>query len=113
VLFRSPETALHPAAAAALREALTRASVQTQIIVASHSPDLLDDPGLSPDSLLAVSAEGGETRIAPLDAASRQAMRDHIFSAGELLRLNQLAPDAEVLAAQQQSQGDLFDDWGR
>jgi hypothetical protein len=85
-----------------------RASRKTQIIVTSHSPDLLDDRNLDADSLLAVLSEGGETRIAPLDAASQSSMRDHLFSAGELLRLNQLAPDRDVLNAQSQRQAELF-----
>jgi predicted ATPase len=106
--IEEPETALHPAASAALREALTRASQQTQIIVTSHSPDLLDDRTLSADALLAVVSEGGSTHIASLDETSRQAMRDQLFSAGELLRLNQLAPDPQVLAAQEQDQAELF-----
>lgn len=108
--LEEPETALHPAASAALREALMRASQQTQIIVTSHSPDLLDDRGISTDALISVISEGGETRIAPLDEASRDAMRQQLFSAGELLRLNQLAPDREHLAAQEQRQADLFGD---
>lgn len=99
--IEEPETALHPAASAALREALMRASEETQVIVTSHSPDLLDDMNLSADALLAVVSEGGETRIASLDPASRAAMRQRLFSAGELLRLNQLAPDPAALAAQQ------------
>ncbi len=106
--IEEPETALHPAASAALREALVRAARDTQVIVTSHSPDLLDDRGLSADGLLAVVSEGGETHIAPLDGASRLAMRDQLFSAGELLRLNQLAPDPAVLAEQSQNQIDLF-----
>lgn len=106
--IEEPETALHPAASAALREALVRASGQTQVIVTSHSPDLLDDISLRADSILAVVSEGGETRIAPLDEASRENMRRKLFSAGELLRLNQLAPDRENLAAQEQRQADLF-----
>lgn len=106
--IEEPETALHPAASAALREALARASQDTQVIVTSHSPDLLDDLSLSADALLAVVSEGGETRIAPLDEAARMAMRDQLFSAGELLRLNQLAPDRAVLAAQAQERADLF-----
>lgn len=106
--IEEPETALHPAASAALREALTRASTFTQVVVTSHSPDLLDDCDLSPDALLAVVAEGGETRIARLDDASRNAMRDQLFSAGELLRLNQLAPDPTELAVQEQRQANLF-----
>ena len=106
--IEEPETALHPAASAALREALIRASSQTQIIVTSHSPDLLDDRSLSVDSFLAVVSEGGETRIAPLDQASRDIMRQQLFSAGELLRLNQLAPDRTVLAEREARQADLF-----
>ena len=104
--IEEPETALHPAASAALREALSKAAEQTQIIVTSHSPDLLDSPSILPDQLLAVVSEGGETRIAPLDQASKAVMRDHLFSAGELLRLNQLAPDRVYLEAQRQT--DLF-----
>ena len=104
--IEEPETALHPAASAALREALSKAAEQTQIIVTSHSPDLLDSPNILPDQMLAVVSEGGETRIAPLDEASKSVMRDHLFSAGELLRLNQLAPDRAFLDAQRQT--DLF-----
>ncbi len=106
--IEEPETALHPAASGALREALQRASEKTQVIVTSHSPDLLDDINLSPDSLLAVVGAAGETRIAKLDEGSRTSLRQHLFSAGELLRLNQLAPDLDVLQAQEQKQGDLF-----
>lgn len=111
--IEEPETALHPAASGALREALQRASKRTQIIVTSHSPDLLDDVSLSADALLAVVANAGVTRIATIDEASRIALRDHLFSAGELLRLNQLAPDPAVLAAQDQQQPDLFGDVGQ
>ena len=111
--IEEPETALHPAASAALRQALRQASDQTQVIVTSHSPDLLDDSHLSEESLLSVVSEKGETKIARLDEASRTAMRDRLFSAGELLRLNQLAPDREVLAAQAQNQMELFGESGQ
>lgn len=106
--IEEPETALHPAASAALREALTRSAERTQVIVTSHSPDLLDDNDIADDALLAVSSVEGATQIAPLDEASRTAMRTHLFSAGELLRMNQLAPDQIVLNRQTQRQQDLF-----
>jgi len=35
----------------------------------------------------------GTTRIGTLDEAGRSALRDKLYTAGELLRLNQLAPD--------------------
>lgn len=107
--IEEPETALHPAAGAALREALVRASASTQVLVTSHSPDLLDDRNIDADAVLAVVSEAGETKIAPLDDASRQMMRDHLYSAGELLRMNQLAPDRESIEQQDKAAGsDLF-----
>ena len=110
--IEEPETALHPAASAAMREALIRASQKTQIIVTSHSPDLLDDRDIPLDALFSVISEGGETRIASLDQASRESVRQHLFTAGELLRLNQLAPDMDALNAQELHQTDLFGDVG-
>ena len=103
--IEEPETALHPAASAALREALQRASEKTQVIVTSHSPDLLDDESISADMVRAVVSEAGETKIAAIDEASRTVLRDKLFSVGELLRLNQLAPDR---AALDQPQSELF-----
>lgn len=106
--IEEPETALHPAASAALRAALSEASRQVQIIVTSHSPDLLDDNALRLDSLLAIISEGGETHIAPLDKASVAVIKDHLFSAGELMRLDQLNPDKDIIKEQEASQSDLF-----
>ncbi|WP_031364250.1 AAA family ATPase [Caballeronia sordidicola] len=108
--IEEPETALHPAAAAALREALKRASGESQIIVTSHSPDLLDDFEIAEDAILAVASTAGQTYITPLDVASRETIREHLFSAGELLRLNQLSPDPTIVEnqASKQRQPDLF-----
>lgn len=107
--IEEPETALHPSASAALREALVRASERTQIVVTSHSPDLLDDRSIPPERFLAVVSEGGETKIGQLDSSSREMMRSNLFSAGELLRLNQLAPDEADVQAQARQMG-LFDE---
>jgi predicted ATPase len=106
--IEEPETALHPAASAALREMLVEASRDTQVLVTSHSPDLLDDRGIDADSILSVVSESSDTGIAPLDEGSRQMLRDHLFSAGELLRMNQLAPDRSAIDQQHTSQADLF-----
>lgn len=97
--IEEPETALHPGASAALREALERASEHTQIIVTSHSPDLLDDMEITPEQLLVVASDAGVTRIVPLGQGSKDAMRSHLCSAGELLRLDQLQPEPLPAAA--------------
>lgn len=106
--IEEPETALHPAASAALREVLTHASQTMQVLVTSHSPDLLDHRGIDANTILAVISEGGETKIAPLDEAARNMLKDHLFSPGELLRMNQLAPDRRVIDSQETEQIDLF-----
>lgn len=100
--IEEPETALHPAAARALIDALREAAVHTQILVTSHSPDLLDQVKLESESLLAVISQDGTTRVAPLDEASRQAIKNHLYTPGELLRLDQLEPDPKDLARQEQ-----------
>lgn len=65
--IEEPEVALHPGAAGVLLGSLREASKRTQIVVTSHSPDLLDDPDLPNDSILAVVSTAGVTQIGPLD----------------------------------------------
>lgn len=109
VAIEEPETALHPAAASALREALSRASKYSQVIVTSHSPDLLDDPSILPPQILGVISSSGETQIASIDEPTKHILEQHLFSAGELLRLGQLSPDPELIRQQQERQADLFE----
>ena len=94
-----PEIALHPAAAGVLLDALRDAADKTQIVITSHSPDLLDDKDLNPESILAVEARNGTTVIADIDEAGRSAVRDRLYTTGELLRLNQLQPDPASIDA--------------
>lgn len=91
--IEEPEIALHPAAAGVLLDALLDASADAQILVTSHSPDLLDNQAVPDNSVLAVVSEHGDTAIGPLDEAGRSALRDHLYTAGELLRMDQLRPD--------------------
>ena len=94
-----PEIALHPAAAGVLLDALREAADKTQIIITSHSPDLLDDKDLDPESILAVEARDGITVIADIDEAGRSAVRDRLYTTGELLRIDQLQPDPAAIDA--------------
>lgn len=94
--IEEPETALHPAAAGVVLDALRDAATRMQVIATSHSAELLDDKDLSDDAILAVVAEENETRIGPVDAAVRRALRERLYTAGELLRMDQLRPDPEA-----------------
>jgi predicted ATPase len=108
--LEEPEMALHPAASAVLLAALREASLDSQIIVTSHSPDLLDNEDISAESIIAVDNQDGVTQIAAIDEAGREAVRQKLFTPGELLRLNQLTPDlTKVLDIKHERQLHLFD----
>ena len=108
--IEEPEIALHPAAAGVLLDGLRDAAYRKQVIVTSHSPDLLEDKHLDVESILAVEAHGGNTAIAPVDEVGRSVVRDKLFTIGELLRVDQLQPDeASVVSAEKAKQLRLFD----
>jgi hypothetical protein len=107
--IEEPETALHPGAAAVLRSALFEASRLTQVLVTSHSPDLLDDSGISPGAIISVASRHGETILGPADAAARDSIRDRLFTSGELPRLNQIDVDESAAQKITGTQSDLFE----
>lgn len=96
IAIEEPETALHPGAVAPLMDALHEASSNTQIIVTSHSPDVVDHVDIESDALLVTEAREGTTVIAGVDSASREAIRRHLYTPGELLRMDQLQPAADT-----------------
>jgi predicted ATPase len=103
--IEEPETALHPAAIAALLDALREASAHTQVVLTTHSADLLDRLDLDHEHLLVAQSTGETAQIAAADPASRDAIRRHLFGAGELLRMDQLEVDPATPA----TFVDLFD----
>lgn len=106
VCIEEPESTIHPGAAAILMDALIEASQRHQVIATTHSPDMLDNPNLSIDSIRVVENENGETRISDADEAAKTAVKSHLYTPGELLRQNQMS--AAAAAAPRQSQLDLF-----
>jgi predicted ATPase len=100
--IEEPETALHPAAAGLLLDCLREGARERQVVITTHSPDLLDNDAITADQLLAVSAVDGKTTIGRVDAASRRALRESLYRAGELLRLGQLEPDEASISDAEQ-----------
>jgi len=96
VAIENPDAGLHPASAGVLCDVLRDASTRSQVLVTSHSPDLLDEDGFPVDSILAVASRDGDTVIGPIDEACRMVLEEHRFTAGELLRLGQLEPDPDL-----------------
>ena len=93
VVVEEPENALHPAALSVLLDAMRESSQTRQVIVTSHSPDLLDDTSILADEVLVVEQLKGRTRLGPLDEVTRGLLQDHLRTPGELLRMDQLFPD--------------------
>lgn len=93
--IEEPETALHPAATGVLLDALRDAASRMQVLATTHSAELLADPDIDDASILAVTSEDNETLIGRIDRVGREAMREHLYTAGELLRENRLQPDVD------------------
>lgn len=91
--LEEPEAGLHPAAASVLFDSLVEGSRIRQVVVTSHSPDLLDREDVPPGALKAVSMRNGRTIIGDVDQAARLALRERLYTPGELLRMGQLQPE--------------------
>jgi predicted ATPase len=97
VAIEEPETGIHPAAAGILLDSFIERSNFVQVLVTSHSPDLLDNKHVPPDSILSVENSSGSTRIGRLDKAGRSTLQERLYTAGELLRMNALHPEAQAI----------------
>jgi len=106
--IEEPAIALHPGAAGALVDAILEVSRKVQVIVTSHSPDLLDSKDIAPENILAVVSNRGQTRIGPMGEASREALQQKLYTPGELLRLEQLVPAADEVSGEP-AEPSLFD----
>lgn len=92
IALEEPEGSLHPAAVGVLFDAIMEASNDRQTMVATQSPDLLDRGDLPPDSILAVVSGEQGSELGPVDRTTRKALQSHLFTAGELIRLDQIRP---------------------
>lgn len=93
--IEEPETALHPAAMRALVDALDEATLRTQILLTTHSAEMLDNPTIRPENVRVVQMIDGQTVIAPVDEASVEIVRQKLDTLGGLERQNQLEPDGD------------------
>lgn len=106
--IEEPEAALHPAAAGVLFDALQDASQRIQVVVTSHSPELLAIKRLSVASILAVLSEKGDSQIGPIEVSGLKLLQDNLVTAGELLQMDQLRPDQDEIKRRRSKQMDFF-----
>lgn len=90
--IEEPELALHPAAVGVLMDAIRDGADRRQVLVTSHSSDLLDVPGIQRSEIVAVRFVDGKTVIGPLGPVGQKALEESTVTAGELLRADHLQP---------------------
>ena len=86
VIIEEPEAFLHPGAIQVLRDSFIEASKSRQVLVTTHSSDLLDDPAVPAESIRCVYRDETGTHIDVLDDGTKSVLRDQLYTAGQLLR---------------------------
>ncbi len=99
--IEEPETSLHPAAMRALVAALDEATLRTQVLLTTHSADLLDNSTIRPENVRVVQMIDGQTLIGPVDEAGVEIVRRELNTLGGLERDNLLEPDLDDRDRQQ------------
>ena len=108
IAIEEPEATIHPGALESVLDLLRHASRQMQVVITTHSPELLDAKWITDQHLRIVEWIEGATRVAPVSDSTRKALHDHLMGAGELLRSNALQP--APLFDDQLAQDKLFED---
>lgn len=106
--IEEPEATVHPAVAEIVVQALLDASRRRQVVITTHSPDILDYKELREDQIRVITKEGGSSVVAPLSPVNREVIRERLSTPGELLRNGELSPAPEVLEQSHHSQLNLF-----
>lgn len=97
IAIEEPEASLHPGAVNTILDVLRYAAAEMNVIVTTHSPEVLDAEWLTDENIRFVTWAEGISTIADLAESSRSSIRKHLMGAGELLRSNSLEPSALFL----------------
>lgn len=90
--IEEPELTVHPGALSTLADVLNEAARMSQLLITTHSPDLIDrvTQSRSVDSVRIVELVDGFTEVNRVPEAQVEAVRQHLFSPGELHRMGDL-----------------------
>ncbi len=95
IAIEEPELNIHPGALPVLRDVFLEVSQTTQILLTTHSPDLLE--GIPPESLRVVEREQGITQVGPVAPDQIEAIRRKLFHPGEIMRIVGLSRAKEMV----------------
>ena len=88
VAIEEPELTVHPGVAGLLTDELVDAAHRMQVIVTTHSPDLIERMPL--ESLRVVELTGAGTKIGNVEPHQADMIQERLFSSGEFLRMHGL-----------------------
>ncbi len=93
LVIEEPEATVHAGALGAILDLLRIASRRMQVVVTTHSADLLDAKWVEGQHLRVLSWSEGASRVGTLSESARSVARDHLMRPGEMLRANVLTPE--------------------
>ncbi|MGC2857292.1 AAA family ATPase [Novispirillum sp. DQ9] len=89
IALEEPELTIHPGALPLLADAMKEAAKRRQVIITTHSPDLIDQ--FDPKDVRIVEMDGrGVTSVAPLSQDQMQSVKEHLFTLGQLMSIEGL-----------------------
>lgn len=94
ITLEEPELTIHPGAMGVLWEEIEKASQRSQIIVTTHSPDLLDMCAV--EQIRVVEKEAGITHLGPVNEEQKAIIQKDLFAPGEILRAQGLERASEA-----------------
>ena len=96
IVIEEPAVTIHPGELDALWDALRIAGRSMQVVMTTHSPDLLDAQRIADQHIRIASWTAGISQIRPVSSAVRETLRERLMGAGEPLRADALSPDEDV-----------------
>ena len=96
--IEEPELTVHPGAIPLLYDFLKQASDQSQVIVTTHSPELLDLVNAEDVRVVVRSQEG--TTVGLMSSDQRKAVREGLMTLGDVLRTEGLQQDLPLAVAE-------------
>ncbi|PAW60412.1 MAG: hypothetical protein B9S37_09190 [Verrucomicrobiia bacterium Tous-C3TDCM] len=107
IALEEPESTIHPEALMTLLEQIRGFSKNTQFIVTTHSPELLDCEWIEPENIQVATWCKGVSQIHPLGESGRKTLQQHLMGAGEMMRTEGLNPQ-HLFEPINPEQGELF-----
>jgi len=110
IVIEEPEATIHPGALESVLDLLLDASRRMQVVLTTHSPDLLDAKWITEDHVRLVEWKNGATRVSRISDANTKALQQHLAGVGDLLRANALEPGPLFSNDIDDNQALLFED---